>query len=61
MDLPYAMVMNLNNNFIIYWCCLVTNKTMLCVLSQRDIPVKWMAIESLKEESLCTHKSDMLV
>ena len=28
---------------------------------QRALPVKWMAIESLKQESLCTHKSDMLV
>ena len=28
---------------------------------QRALPVKWMAIENLKPESLCTHKSDMLV
>ena len=31
------------------------------VFPQRALPVKWMAIENLKEESLCTHKSDMLV
>ena len=43
--------MNSFNNVIIYYV----------FISQRPLPVKWMAIESLKEESLCTHKSDMLV
>ena len=35
----------------------------ITMIFHRDpvLPVKWMAIESLKETPLCTHKNDMLV